>query len=145
MSRPEEGPRAANEESSGRQAMPDLRETLALPLDEEGPVFREPWEAQAFAMTINLYRAGHFTWTEWTAQLSQEIAAAKERGEPDTGETTTSTGSARSKSSFSRRSCCWTRKWPAASTTSRGACVTHTLNVIQNWFEELKRLVPTDN
>ena len=67
--------------------MPDLRETLALPLDEEGPVFREPWEAQAFAMTINLYRAGHFTWTEWTEQLSQEIAAAKERGDPDTGET----------------------------------------------------------
>ena len=27
-----------------------------LPCDAEGPVFREPWEAQAFAMTLTLHQ-----------------------------------------------------------------------------------------
>ena len=26
-----------------------------IPLDDDGPVFREPWEAQAFAMTLALH------------------------------------------------------------------------------------------
>lgn len=58
-----------------------------LPRDEEGPTFREPWEAQAFAMTLRLYEAGHFTWSEWAEYLSVEIASAPERGDQDLGDT----------------------------------------------------------
>jgi nitrile hydratase accessory protein len=56
-----------------------------LPMDEEGPVFREPWEAAAFALVLKLYQGGHFTWPEWVEYLSGEIRAARERGEADTG------------------------------------------------------------
>lgn len=58
-----------------------------LPRDADGPVFREPWEAQAFAMAIRLHEAGLFTWTEWAATLAAEIRAAQQRGDPDTGDT----------------------------------------------------------
>jgi len=51
------------------------------------PPFREPWEAQAFAMTVKLHEAGHFTWLEWAAVLSEEIAAARKQGDPDLGTT----------------------------------------------------------
>ena len=58
-----------------------------IPTDAEGPVFREPWEAQAFAMTLALYDRGLFTWPEWAAMLGEEIKRARARGDPDTGET----------------------------------------------------------
>ena len=58
-----------------------------IPQDGDGPVFREPWEAQAFALVLELFDRGHFTWSEWVRALSAEIAAARERGEPDLGET----------------------------------------------------------
>ncbi len=58
-----------------------------LPCDAEGPVFREPWEAQAFAMTLSLHQRGLFTWPEWAATLGAEIKRAQESGDPDTGET----------------------------------------------------------
>ncbi len=58
-----------------------------LPRDDDGPVFREPWEAQAFAMTLALYRRGLFTWEEWTATLVAEIARAQQAGDPDAGDT----------------------------------------------------------
>jgi nitrile hydratase accessory protein len=57
------------------------------PCDAEGPVFREPWEAQAFAMTLALYDRGLFTWPEWAAILGDEIKKAQAAGDPDTGET----------------------------------------------------------
>ena len=53
---------------------------------DEAP-FREPWEAQAFAMTVKLHEAGHFTWPEWAAVLSEEIAEAQSKGDPDLGTT----------------------------------------------------------
>ncbi len=56
-----------------------------IPRDSEGPVFRAPWEAQAFAMAVKLHEAGHFTWKEWAARLAEEIAAAAKRGEEDDG------------------------------------------------------------
>lgn len=55
--------------------------------DHDGPVFREPWEAQAFALTVALHEAGLFTWEEWAAALSAEIAAAQSAGDPDLGDT----------------------------------------------------------
>jgi nitrile hydratase accessory protein len=58
----------------------------ALPRDAGGPVFREPWEAQAFAMAVALSERGIFTWHEWAAVLADEIARAQAAGDPDTGE-----------------------------------------------------------
>lgn len=52
-----------------------LDSTPGLPKDREGPVFSEPWQAQAFALTVRLHEAGHFSWTEWVSALSREIAA----------------------------------------------------------------------
>jgi nitrile hydratase accessory protein len=63
-------------------------DALALPRDEEGsPVFREPWEAQAFAMTLKLHEAGLFTWSEWATHLADEIQRAQAAGDPDLGDT----------------------------------------------------------
>ena len=59
----------------------------SIPRDADGPVFREPWEAQAFAMTLALYRRGLFTWPEWAATLAGEIKRAQAAGDPDTGDT----------------------------------------------------------
>jgi nitrile hydratase accessory protein len=64
-----------------------INELPALPRDQEGPVFNEPWEAQAFALAVRLSEAGCFTWSEWAAVLSQEIKAAQARGDPDPGQT----------------------------------------------------------
>jgi len=58
-----------------------------LPRDEDGPVFREPWEAQAFAMALSLHERGLFTWTEWAAALASEIKRAQASGDPDLGNT----------------------------------------------------------
>ena len=63
---------------------PDLN-LPRLPRDEEGPVFAEPWQAQAFALAVRLSEQGHFTWKEWAATLAGELAAAAARGEPDDG------------------------------------------------------------
>jgi len=62
-------------------ALPDI------PCDAEGPVFREPWEAQAFAMALVLHERGVFTWKEWAEALGAEIKHAQAAGDPDTGET----------------------------------------------------------
>jgi len=64
---------------------PDLSVLPAIPRDDEGPVFRAPWEAQAFAMAVTLHERGHFTWKEWAGRLADEIAAARDRGERDDG------------------------------------------------------------
>ncbi len=56
-----------------------------LPRNEDGPVFAEPWQAQAFAMAVKLSEQGHFTWKEWAAALADELQAAADRGQPDDG------------------------------------------------------------
>ena len=58
-----------------------------IPRDTGGPVFREPWEAQAFAIAVALHERGLFDWGEWTAVLGDEIKRAQAGGDPDTGET----------------------------------------------------------
>jgi nitrile hydratase accessory protein len=55
--------------------------------DADGPAFREPWEAQAFALVLSLHERGVFSWSEWTAALGDEIKTAQAAGDPDTGET----------------------------------------------------------
>jgi nitrile hydratase accessory protein len=72
LSQPDPGPR-----SESLAALP------RLPRDESGPVFSEPWQAQAFALAVKLSEQGHFTWKEWAATLADELSAATNRGEPD--------------------------------------------------------------
>lgn len=57
------------------------------PRDGTSPVFREPWEAQAFAMTLALHQRGLFSWSEWAQALAAQIGAAQVAGDPDLGDT----------------------------------------------------------
>jgi nitrile hydratase accessory protein len=59
----------------------------SIPRDRDGPAFREPWEAQAFAMAVALHSRGVFTWTEWATALAAQIKRAQLAGDADTGET----------------------------------------------------------
>jgi nitrile hydratase accessory protein len=59
----------------------------SIPRNDAGPVFRTPWEAEAFALALALNARGVFTWTEWAAKLGDEIKKAQAAGDPDTGET----------------------------------------------------------
>ena len=58
-----------------------------LPVEDDSPVFREPWEAQSFGMTLALYERGLFTWDEWAQALSAQISEAQALGDPDLGNT----------------------------------------------------------
>ena len=53
---------------------PDALDLPGLPKDADGPVFAEPWQAQAFALTVRLHAEGAFTWPEWAAALSEALA-----------------------------------------------------------------------
>ncbi|MGO4811488.1 nitrile hydratase accessory protein [Cupriavidus sp. 2MCAB6] len=69
-------------------AVRDAAEALpGVPRDNEGPVFREPWEAQVFSLALVLHQRGLYTWREWAAALAEEIRRAQLAGDPDTGET----------------------------------------------------------
>ncbi len=47
------------------------------PSVKDAPVFAEPWQAQAFALTLALHEKGLFSWSEWAQALSAEV------GKPD--------------------------------------------------------------
>src|SRR3954465_15303881 len=90
------GPGSRSQRSLGRDdhrsidpaaAQHAVQEGPSIPRDADGPVFREPWEAQAFAMALALHARGVFTWNEWAAALADEIKRAQASGDPDTGET----------------------------------------------------------
>ena len=72
---------------SATKDTPELDRLPLLPRDADGPVFAEAWQAQVFAMTIELSRQGRFTWNEWAQALAAEIAAAQARGDADLGDT----------------------------------------------------------
>jgi nitrile hydratase accessory protein len=67
-------------------AVPSIPRDGAGPVFRE-PIFREPWEAQAFALALALHARGLFSWSEWAAVLAEEIKRAQAAGDPDTGET----------------------------------------------------------
>ncbi|WP_086082399.1 nitrile hydratase accessory protein [Rhizobium etli] len=51
-----------------------LSQSLGLPKSPEGgPVFPEPWAAEAFAMTVHLNEKGLFAWSEWAETLSRQL------------------------------------------------------------------------
>ena len=54
---------------------PDALALAGLPRDADGPVFAEPWQAQAFALALRLSAEGLFTWPEWAAALARELAS----------------------------------------------------------------------
>jgi len=61
--------------------------TSVDPGSGDAPVFREPWEAHAFAMVVELHGRGLFTWREWADALAAQIAAAQAAGDADRGDT----------------------------------------------------------
>jgi nitrile hydratase accessory protein len=65
---------------------PDLSVIPKRPGDAESPVFREPWEAQAFAMAVCLHQRGVFTWGEWADVLAAQISVAHAKGDADLGD-----------------------------------------------------------
>lgn len=68
-------------------SLPGLPDLPALPRDDDGPVFRAPWEARAFALALELHQAGWFTWPEWAERLAAAIERARAAGDPDLGDT----------------------------------------------------------
>jgi nitrile hydratase accessory protein len=80
-------PRPRLDPGGSAGALRAARAVPSIPRDDEGPVFREPWEAQAFAMALALHERGLFTWPEWAATLAAEIKRAQAAGDPDTGDT----------------------------------------------------------
>jgi nitrile hydratase accessory protein len=67
---------------------PEVLKVLpGMPLDDNTPVFNEPWEARAFAMTLALHARGVFTWPQWAEALSQQIQIARAAGDQDLGDT----------------------------------------------------------
>jgi nitrile hydratase accessory protein len=73
--------------NAGGDSPLDLADAPNFPRNAEGPVFREPWEAQAFALALSLQQRGVFSWSEWADVLGDEIKKAQAAGDPDTGET----------------------------------------------------------
>ena len=64
---------------------PKLADLPLLPRDESGPVFAEPWQAQAFAVVVGLTEAGRISVQEWADHLGAVLEEAEARGEYDTG------------------------------------------------------------
>jgi nitrile hydratase accessory protein len=71
--------------SASHRTVDALAAVESIPRDGGGPVFRAPWEAQAFGLTLSLHDRGMFTWQEWTDAIAAEIQVARGRGEHDDG------------------------------------------------------------
>ena len=76
---------ASNPDSSAQSTL--LRELPEIPRELDEPVFKEPWQAEVFAIVLSLHGRGIFTWPEWAAMLSQEIRRAQRNGDADLGDT----------------------------------------------------------
>ena len=68
------------------KSITDLKMSV-LEKNNEGPVFKEPWQAQAFAMAVTLSEAGLFSWQEWSSELGLSIQSRQKKGDPEDGET----------------------------------------------------------
>jgi len=56
-----------------------------MPRDDNGPVFAEPWQAQAFAVVVELIESEKLTRTEWADRLGAVLQAAEDDGQYDAG------------------------------------------------------------
>lgn len=56
-----------------------------LPRDDDGPVFAEPWQAQVFAVVVQLTERGELSWQDWAERLGAEFKGAERRGDVRTG------------------------------------------------------------
>jgi hypothetical protein len=59
---------------------PLLADLPLLPRDESGPVFAEPWQAQAFAVVVGLTEAGKISTKEWADHLDPRGRPPSARG-----------------------------------------------------------------
>ena len=75
-----------NSGETANKSITDLKMPV-LEKNHEGPVFKEPWQAQAFVMAVTLSDAGLFSWQEWSSELSASIQSQKKKVDPDDGET----------------------------------------------------------
>lgn len=57
------------------------RPERVLPPGLDEPVFAEPWQAEAFALTVLLHEKGVFSWSEWAAALSGAVHSAEARAD----------------------------------------------------------------
>lgn len=55
----------------------------AIPVADAGPVFRAPWEARVFAMTLAAHDAGLFSWSDWAETLGAELRRQEAGGRGD--------------------------------------------------------------
>ena len=62
-----------------------LAELPLMPRDGDGPVFEEPWQAQAFAVVVELIESGKVTRTEWAERFGAVLKSAEEDGRYDAG------------------------------------------------------------
>jgi len=62
-----------------------LADLPLLPRDEDGPVFEEPWQAQAFAIVVELIESGDLSREEWANALGAALKEAEDADEFDTG------------------------------------------------------------
>jgi nitrile hydratase accessory protein len=68
-------------------SLSELTQSMPLPGDARDAFrFDEPWQAQAFAITVELHRRGHFSWAEWVEIFSKEIQTHP--ATPEEGHTT---------------------------------------------------------
>ncbi|TKT80098.1 nitrile hydratase accessory protein [Aquamicrobium sp. LC103] len=51
------------------------RPERAAIISGDEPPFAEPWQAEAFALTVALHERGLFSWAEWAETLSTEVKA----------------------------------------------------------------------
>ena len=68
------------------KSITDLKMSV-LEKNHEGSIFKEPWQAQAFAIAVTLSEAGLFSWQEWSSELGASIQSRQKKGDPDDGET----------------------------------------------------------
>jgi nitrile hydratase accessory protein len=57
----------------------------SLPRGGDGPIFAEPWQAQAFALAVQLNRTGYFSWSEWADHLAVVLREAVAHDQRDDG------------------------------------------------------------
>ena len=59
-----------------------------MPLySQQNATFNSPWDAQVFALAVRLQETGILTRESWTLALADEIQEARQRNDPDLGDT----------------------------------------------------------